>query len=67
LAKGRRWPLVRKLLFLPLVLVLCYAVIVVPVLLTVTAAAPWVLYGLLLLTLPVAHTYLYMLYRELLE
>lgn len=67
LARGRRWVLVRKLLFLPIVLIVIYGLIVVPILLTITAAAPWVLYILLLLTLPVVHTYLYTLYRELLQ
>lgn len=67
LVRGRHLPVLRKLLFLPLAIFLGNLVIVVPVLLTVTAAAPFVLYVLFLAALPLVQSYMYMMYRELLQ
>ena len=55
-----------KLLFLPLLLVAVYLVLIVPLLLTLIVLAPWLMFVLMLLSLPFAHAYLYSLYRELL-
>lgn len=66
LVRYRRWPLLRKLVFLPVALLLTGAVIMVPILLWATPLAPWVFYPLSMLSIPVIHTYMYLLYRELL-
>ncbi|HEX8226736.1 MAG TPA: hypothetical protein VF572_02600 [Candidatus Saccharimonadales bacterium] len=66
LVRGRRLSLFRKLLFLVAVLGLLTVIIVLPVIMTVTSAAPFVLYVVTLLVLPAVHLYLYTLYRELL-
>lgn len=66
LVYGRRLLLWRKLIFLPVMLLLLAAAIELPLILGVTAAATWVFFGLSTLALPVVHGYLYNLYREML-
>jgi hypothetical protein len=66
LVYGRRLLIWRKLIFLPLVLLLLAALIEVPLILFVTPAAVWVFFVLTLIALPILHAYLYNLYRELL-
>ncbi len=66
LVRGRYWSVFRKLLFLPLVLVVATAVVVLPVLLASAVLAPIVLFLLSMAMLPFVHAYLYTLYRELL-
>jgi hypothetical protein len=67
LVKHRRWTVLRKLLFLPLVLLSIAAVVMLPVILIATAATQWVFFLLTTLGLAALHGYLYMLYRELLN
>lgn len=62
----RRWSTLRKVLFLPLALVLIAALIVVPVILFATPLAAWVFFVLTMLLLPLTHSYMYSLYRSLL-
>ncbi|HEV7454067.1 MAG TPA: hypothetical protein VGO07_02300 [Candidatus Saccharimonadales bacterium] len=62
----RRWTVVRKLLFLPLALIVLTAVIVTPLIIFAAPIAPWVFFGLSTLLLPVVHAYLYSLYRSML-
>ncbi len=66
LVKGRRWSVIRKQLFLPLVLLVSGVVIMLPFLLLLTPLAPWVFFGLTAVAVVLVHTYLYTLYRELL-
>lgn len=66
LVKYRRWMVMRRVLFLPLVLFAVGAVIMIPIILLLTPAAVWVFFGLSALVLPIVHSYLYALYRELL-
>lgn len=66
LVANRRWSTLRKILFLPLALVLLAALVVVPVILFATPLAAWVFFVLTMLLLPVAHSYMYSLYRSLL-
>src|ERR1035437_10090583 len=66
LVRFRRWVVLRKLIFLPFVLLLIGAIIMLPILMYITAAA-WVIFFILtMLTIAVIHSYMYALYRELL-
>lgn len=66
LVRFRRWIVLRKLLFLPLALLVVAAVIVIPFALFVTPLATLLFFGLSVLAIGVLHSYLYALYRELL-
>lgn len=66
LVANRRWMVMRKVLFLPLVLVLVAAVIVVPFILFATPLAAWVFLLLTMMLITVVHSYLYALYRAML-
>jgi hypothetical protein len=67
LVKKRRLLLIRKILGLPVVLVVVSAVIMIPIILIATTLAQWVFFILTTLILLSAHAYLYTLYRELLN
>ena len=67
LVRGRRWIVLRKLLFLPLLLLLLAAVVMVPFILFFTAAATYVFFLLTTFALVAIHSYIYNLYRELLD
>lgn len=66
LVRYRRWLIIRKVLFLPLALLIIAAVITIPTLLWLTPIAEWVFFVLTILALAVTHSYVYSLYRELL-
>lgn len=61
----RRAMIFRKLLFLPVVLLIGYAIIIVPLSLLLPTVATYVFFGLSMATMPLAHAYVYSLYREL--
>lgn len=65
LVAARRWMVMRKVLFLPLALVFLTALIVVPLIFTATVVGAWVFFILSMLFLPVAHSYMYALYRSM--
>jgi uncharacterized membrane protein YidH (DUF202 family) len=67
LVKRRRWLVMRKMLFLPLVIVVVALIIMVPIILLITAAATWIFLIFSLLCLVFIHSYLYSLYRELIN
>lgn len=67
LVKGRRWALLRKILFLPLVLLIAAAIIMVPIIIFLTAVAQWIFFLLTMFALVAIHAYLYTTYRELLN
>lgn len=66
LVYGRRLYLWRKLIFLPVVMALTLVIIELPIILFVTVLAPWSLFALSMLALPVVHAYLYSTYRDML-
>lgn len=66
LVRNRRLVLLRKLLFLPLVLFVLGTVILLPVALYLTPAAAFVFFLLSIIALAVVHSYMYALYREML-
>jgi hypothetical protein len=62
----RRWTVVRKVLFLPVALVVLTGIIVTPLIMFLTPIAPWVFFALSMFLLPIIHSYLYSLYRSML-
>jgi len=66
LVYGRRLLIWRKLIFMPIVLFLVAMTIELPLIFYATPAAPWVFFVLSMLVLPLAHGYVYNLYREML-
>ena len=66
LVHHRRWVVLRKLLFLSITLAVIWGVLAIPVLLLAPLLAPWLVFVLGVLTVPVVHAYIYLLYRELL-
>ena len=67
LVRYRRLQVLRKILWLPLVLLLTAAVIMLPIIAWATPVAQWVFFILTMLGLAAAHSYMYTLYRELLN
>jgi hypothetical protein len=66
LVYGRRLLVWRKLIFLPVVLLLLAAAIEFPLILWLTPVAPWVFFLISMVALPIIHGYVYNLYREML-
>lgn len=66
LIRHRRWTIARKVLFLPVSLLVLAAVIMVPVIIFITPASEWVFFLLSMFVLAIIHSYMYHLYRELL-
>jgi len=67
LVKKRRIVIIRKILGMPVMLLIAAAIIMVPIIIVLTSLAQWVFFVLTTLTLLLAHTYMYTLYRELLN
>jgi hypothetical protein len=67
MVKPRRWTVLRKVLWLPLFLLFVAAIIMVPIIIWITPLAQWVFFVLSMLALLAVHTYMYTLYRELLN
>jgi hypothetical protein len=66
LVYGRRLLIWRKIGFLPFILFVLAALIELPLILFATPLASWVFFAFSMVALPVAHGYLYTLYREML-
>lgn len=66
LVKYRRWTVLRKLLFAPFILIIISFVIMLPFIIWLTAAVSWIFFVWGLIVLPVALSYIYSLYKELL-
>ncbi len=67
LVRNRRWVVVRKILFLPILLLVAAAMIMVPIIIWLTALSQWVFFLLTMLAVAATHSYMYGLYRELLN
>jgi hypothetical protein len=67
LVRKKRLIVLRKLLFLPLALLVVAAIVMMPIILWLTALAQSIFFILTMLALVAAHTYLYTLYRVLLN
>ena len=66
LVRFRRWPVIRRVLFLPVLLLVAIGVVTIPLALYATWFVAPIFYILGARALWFAHTYLYSLYRELL-
>lgn len=66
LVRYRRWEVLRKIIFLPLALLACAIVIMIPFIMYAAPVAEWLFFGLSMISLAVLHSYAYSLYRELL-
>lgn len=67
LVKFRRAIVIRKVLFLPLLILLIMGAVIVPLILYVSAIVPEAFYVLSMLAILFIHSYLYSLYRGLIE
>lgn len=67
LVRFRRWTVLRKVLFLPVALLVAAAIIMVPIIIFLTPVAQWIFFILTMLALVAVHSYMYSLYRELLN
>jgi hypothetical protein len=67
LLRYRRLQVLRKLLWLPLVLFIAAAIIMLPIIIWLTPLAQWVFFILSMFALVAVHSYMYTLYRELLN
>jgi hypothetical protein len=66
LVQFRRWAIIRKLLFLPVILMVLMAIIMFPTIMFLTPIAEVIFIILATVSLPIVHSYIYSLYRELL-
>lgn len=66
LVRFRRWTILRKILFLPLILLIVAGAVMLPVIALATPAAQWLFFVITMLAVAVVHAYMYTLYRELL-
>lgn len=66
LVRFRRWTVMRKVLFLPLLLAIVGVVLLLPVVIFIAPLAEFAVMAYSLATIVFAHAYLYTLYRELL-
>jgi len=64
---GRRWIVVRKIVSLPIVLFIVAAAVMIPVILIAPFLAQLVFYILTVMSLVAVHTYMYLLYRNLMD
>lgn len=67
LVKSRRWTVLRKMLFLPVVLLIGLGIILIPFIFVAPTLAGWLLFVLGIVSLVVGHVYLYTLYQELMN
>lgn len=67
LVKFRRLSIFRKLLALPITLLIIAAAIMLPIILWLTVLSRWVFFILTMLTLLTVHAYIYTVYRDLLD
>lgn len=67
LVRFRRWTVLRKILALPLILLIIAALVMLPIIILLTPAAQYVFFLLTMFALVAVHAYMYTLYRELLN
>jgi hypothetical protein len=67
LVRYRRWTVLRKVLCLPLILLVAAAIIMLPIIVWLTPLAKWIFFLLTMSSLVAVHAYMYTLYRELLN
>ncbi|HEX5447876.1 MAG TPA: hypothetical protein VFW90_01600 [Candidatus Saccharimonadales bacterium] len=67
LVRFRRWEVIRKVLFLPIIIMIVMGLVIVPLILYAQRVVPGVFYVLSMLSILFVHSYLYSVYRELLQ
>lgn len=67
LVRRRRWAVLRKLLWMPIFLLVVAAIIMVPIIILLAPVARWIFFLLTMSALTAAHAYMYTFYRELLN
>jgi len=67
LVTGYRWQVIRKVIALPVILLLVAIVVMLPIIVILTPLAQWVFFLLTSLVLVAINTYMYLLYRELMN
>lgn len=67
LVRYRRWTVLRKIICLPIILLIVAAIIMVPIIVWLTPLAQWTFFVLTMTALLAVHAYMYTLYRELLN
>jgi hypothetical protein len=67
LVRFRRLPVIRKVLFMPLFILAVMAAVIIPLIVYAKFIVPVAFYTLSMLAILFVHTYLYSLYRELLN
>ncbi len=67
LVRYRRWSVVRKIIWLPIALLLIAIIIMLPIIIWITPLAQWTFFILTMFSLTAIHAYMYTLYRELLN
>lgn len=67
LVRYRRWVVLRKLLCLPIILLVAGAIVMLPIITFITPLAQWTFFLLTMASLIAIHAYIYTLYRELLN
>jgi hypothetical protein len=67
LVRFRRWPVIRKVLFMPVFILVAMGVIIVPLILYAQPIVPIIFYILSMLAILFVHSYLYSLYRDLID
>jgi hypothetical protein len=67
LVRFRRWIVIRRVLFMPVFLLITMSVVIIPLILWLPVVVPAVFYVVSMLAILFVHTYLYSLYRGLLE
>ena len=66
LVRYRRWIVMRKVVVMPIFLILMAGLIMIPLLMLLTPVAEWVFFVMTMAALVLVHSYMYALYRELL-
>jgi hypothetical protein len=67
LSRYRRWTVLRKIVWLPIILLIAAAIIMLPIIIWLTFLAQWVFFLLTMFSVVAVHAYMYTLYRELLN
>jgi len=67
LVRKRRWPILLRLIYLPVALLIVSMVILLPIIIFAAPVAKWLFLIITFVFLAISHSYLYNFYRELLE
>jgi len=66
LVRYNRWDIARKLLLFSITLLLAVGLVIIPLIMFVPFLAEWIFFACSIIVLPIVHSYLYSLYKEML-